>query len=168
MSKKNVKAFTILELTITMMISAILITLTFIIYGIVSRSYQSYSKKNDEVLVMLTLDKLLKRDFSRAERIERKDSTIWIINRIDTARYAFGAGFIVRTRGIIDTFRVNHQQLETKFEGQVPQVNPDSVIFQDELYFAIYYHDQVIPFHYYKQYSSENLFQNDANAIYRP
>lgn len=166
MSNQNLKAFTILELVITMMISAILIGLTFTIYGIVTRSYQSFSKKNDEVMVMLTLDRLLRRDFSKAEAIRRQGSKIFIIGRNDTVRYDFESGYLVRTRGIIDTFKVDYQQFDSKFEGRSPEINPDSVVLQDELSFSITYHDQVIPYHYFKQYSSETLFQNDHYAIH--
>jgi hypothetical protein len=166
MSNSNVKAFTILELVITMMISAILIGLTFTIYGIVTRSYQSFSKKNDEVMVMLTLDRLLRRDFSKAEVIMRRRSEILIIGHNDTARYDFGSGFLVRTRGIIDTFKVDYQQLESGFEGHPSEINPDTAVLQDELSFSVTYHDQVIPYHYFKQYSSETLFQNDHYAIH--
>lgn len=164
MNSRTLKAFTILELIITMMISAILIGMAFTMYSIVSRSYQSFSKKNDEVLTMLTLDRLLKKDFSTAERIARKDSALLIISRADTARYTFKSGFLVRTRGITDTFRVDHRQLETKFEGRRYEASVDSAALQDELSFGISYHEQVIPYHYRKQYSSETLLQNDPYA----
>ncbi|GGH22124.1 PulJ/GspJ family protein [Mucilaginibacter phyllosphaerae] len=166
MSKLKVKAFTILELVITMMISAILIGLTFTIYGIVTRSYHSFSKKNDEVMVMLTLDRLLRRDFSKAEAVRRQGLKVLIIGQNDTTSYTFDSGFLVRTRGITDTFRVDYQQLDSKFEGRPPETNPDSAVLQDELSFSITYHDQVIPYHYFKQYSSETLFQNDHYAIH--
>jgi Tfp pilus assembly protein FimT len=166
MSKHKVNAFTILELVITMMISAILIGLTFTIYGIVTRSYQSFSKKNDEVMVMLTLDRLLRSDFSKAEAVRRQGSKILIIAHRDTVCYAFESGFLIRTHGITDTFRVDHQQLDSKFEGRPPETNPDSAVLQDELSFSVTYHDQVIPYHYFKQYSSETLFQNDHYAIH--
>lgn len=149
-----------------MMISAILIGLTFTIYSIATRSYQSFSKKNDEVIVMLTLDRLLRRDFSKAEAIRRQGNKILIIGYNDTARYDFESDFLIRTRGIIDTFKVDYQQLDSKFEGRPFETNPDTAVLQDELSFSVTYHDQVIPYHYFKQYSSETLFQNDHYAIH--
>jgi hypothetical protein len=166
MSKQTVKAFTILEITITMMISAILIGLTFTIYTIVSHSYRSFSDKNDDVLVMLTLDKLLKRDFLKAESVLRKGSAILIIGRTDTALYDFKPGYLVRTRGITDTFRVNYQQLDSRFEGVSSNPSADSTVLQDELSFRIDYKDQAVPYHYFKHYSSETLLHNDPYAIH--
>ena len=168
MSKQTLKAFTILEITITMMIAAILIGLTFTIYTIVSRSYRAFSDRNDDVLTMLTLDKLLKRDFSKAETISRKGSGILIISKTDTAFYDFKEGYLIRSRGITDTFRVNYQQLDSRFEGVSSSPPADSTILQDELSFSVDYKGQVVPFHYYKHYSSENLFYKDHYAIYRP
>lgn len=166
MSKQTLKAFTILEITITMMIAALLIGLTFTIYTIVSRSYRSFRDKNDDVLALLTLDKLLKRDFLNAETIYRKGSEVLIIGRADTALYEFKEGYLVRTRGITDTFRVNYQQLEGRFEGVPSGASADSSTLQDELSFIIDYKGQVVPYHYFKHYSSQTLFHNDHYAIY--
>ena len=166
MSKQRLKAFTILEITITMMVSAILIALTFTIYTIVSRSYRAFSDRNNDVLTMLTLDKLLKRDFLKAETIRRKGSEILIISREDTALYDFKEGYLIRTRGITDTFRVNYRQLDSRFEGISASPPADSTILQDELSFSVDYKGQAVPYHYFKHYSSETLFHSDHYAIY--
>jgi prepilin-type N-terminal cleavage/methylation domain-containing protein len=160
MSKHTVKGFTLLEITLTMMISAILIGLTFTIYTIVSRSFSLFTRKNDEVMVMLTLDKLLKRDFLTAETIRRKDSQVFFIGRQDTAVYDFKEHFITRTKGIRDTFRVTCQDLNSKFDHTESGLAGDSSVLQDELFFRIKYIDQTIPYHYLKHYSSETLLNN--------
>jgi len=69
MNKYRVKAFTIFEMVITMMITAIVIGIAYTSYSIVVKSYNSFNNKNNDMAVVINLDHLLKRDFERAETI---------------------------------------------------------------------------------------------------
>lgn len=157
MKNSKLQSFTLLEITVTMIISALLIGLTFTIYNLVSGSYNSFSTKNDKVIVLLTLDKLLKRDFSNAEKIWREGNNIFIANQQDTALYKFELGLLVREIGKVDTFDIDYRDLITKFEGKIAE-RTEQTQLQDEVSFIVTYGDQSIPYHFYKRYSSDNLF----------
>jgi hypothetical protein len=61
-----------MEVTVTMMIAAILMGITYTTHIIVSKSYLSFNTKNAGMAEVELLDKLLKRDFDRADVIAKK------------------------------------------------------------------------------------------------
>jgi len=167
MNKHRVKAFTILEVTITMLIAALVIGITYTAYMIVFKSYASFNHKHDDMAVLLTVDHLLKRDFEQAETIE-KDATGVTIKRNDKLiKYEFQPDFIVRNDSRIDTFKVKMQDVILSFEN-VPVTQMQETAEQnriDELGFSLIYQDTKIPCHYAKTYSSVNLIKRNPNAV---
>jgi prepilin-type N-terminal cleavage/methylation domain-containing protein len=168
MNQHRVKAFTIMEVTVVMMIAAILMGITYTAYTIVSKSYLSFNTKNTEMAEVEVLDKLLKRDFDQAGVIQKTTSSILITNTGQTIQYLFTPDFIIRTAGITDTFKVKTDSLITSFEGQpVEEAGPSEEQNRlDELSFTLVYQNENIPCHYHKQYSSANLIQRNPDAIH--
>lgn len=160
-------AFTILEMTIAMLVAAILIGMTYTAYGIVSRSYLSFIGKNKDMENAVQLDKLLKKDFFRASAISGDKHTIVLKTDSDKVTYTFNPDVITRTQGITDTFKVQIVSVGTSFENHPTDDNPTPVSqgLLDDLELTISCQDQNIPYHYHKQYSSVNLFQQYPDAI---
>ena len=169
MNKLNLKAYTILEITITMIISAIVISLTYTAFGIVSSSYNQYRKDQDGILELTQLDKLLKKDCTMAKRITTGPDGLIFTEEDKRVVYIFSGAYVTRTSGIIDTFRISTQNFKTEFEqlptAQREEVQPDSTDI-DEISFEIRYKNRAIPYIYHKQYSSEDLMINKPNAIH--
>jgi prepilin-type N-terminal cleavage/methylation domain-containing protein len=167
MSRYKVQAFTLMEVTITMLIAAILIAVTYTSYSIVIKSYNSFTNKNNDMAVLVSLDHVLKRDFEQAKTI-LKDSAGFSFRK-DSAlvRYEFSADYIVRKAARIDTFKVQNQDVSGSFEN-VPLLELQTTAAQniiDELDFTILYQKETIPCHYHKMYSSENLIEKKPDAI---
>jgi Tfp pilus assembly protein PilE len=167
MTRYKVQAFTIMEVTITMLIAAILIAVTYTSYSIVIKSYNSFTNKNNDMAVLVSLDHVLKRDFEQS-RVILKDSAGFSFRK-DSAlvRYEFSADYIVRKATRIDTFKVQNQDVSASFEN-VPLLELQTTAEQniiDELDFAIQYQKEEINYHYHKTYSSENLIEKNPNAI---
>ncbi len=167
MNKHRLKAFTIIEVTITMLVSAILIGITYTSYSIVSKSYRSFNVKNDDMAALETLDGLLKKDFIKAEIILKDSTGISFNSPGHIVKYIFAPDFIVRTSGITDTFKIATEKINTSFEKQpVNEVNlSDEQNRLDELDIDMIFQNEKIPYHYYKQYSSVNLIQRNPNAV---
>jgi prepilin-type N-terminal cleavage/methylation domain-containing protein len=168
MKPYRLKAFTIMEVTVTMMIAAILMGITYTAYTIVNKSYLSFNTKNNDMAEVELLDQLLKRDFDQAGVIQKNTGGIVITNTGQTIQYVFTPDFITRTSVITDTFKVKTDSLMTSFEGQ-PIDEAGSSEEQnrlDELSFTLIYQNENIPCHYHKQYSSVNLMQRNPNAIH--
>ena len=161
MNKHHLRAFTILELTITMLLVALVIGITYTIYTIVSRSYESFQYKNEEIAVLDRLNELLSKDFSRSDSIFKTPRGLLFQSKRDTISYELDTGFITRTNTITDTFKVKTQDLNILYQNQ--SLNDNAPIAGksriDEMEFDIWLQNEKIPYHYHKLYSSENLIK---------
>jgi Tfp pilus assembly protein PilE len=167
MNRYKVKAFTILEVTITMLVTALLVAITYASYSIVMKSYRSFTNKNDDMAVLFTLDHLLKRDFDQAETIRKDTNGIMLTNNFKVVKYIVTPDFIVRHAIRIDTFKIQTQGWITSFENApINELQPIAEQNRiDEFRFNLAYQNEIIPYHYRKLYSSENLIQRNPNAI---
>jgi Tfp pilus assembly protein PilE len=157
----KVPAFTIMELTIAMLISAIVIGMMYTAYTIVSHSYLSFADRNGGTSTLTVLDQRLNRDISKAEIISRDSNTVTLTSSKDTVSYHFLTNGIVRQKMLADTFKVNIVSFNTSFESD--PVEGDQLPGQgkriDDIRLVLLLDSQKIPYHYHKTYSSVNLFQ---------
>ncbi|MES2113017.1 MAG: prepilin-type N-terminal cleavage/methylation domain-containing protein [Bacteroidota bacterium] len=163
----KVKAFTIMEVTITMLISAVLIGIAYTSYSIIIKSYNSFNDKNNKLAVLYNLDHLLKRDFDQAAIISKDQSDIAIKKDNVLITYKFYADFVTRKGASIDTFKVQTDGLITNFENApvIGLAGSGNLKRVDELLFNVQFDKEKIPYHYTKVYSSENLVENTPDAI---
>lgn len=174
-SKNNkVQAFTILEVTISMLLAAIVIGITYTSYGIISRSFLSFKARNEDIAMFTRVDQLLKRDFEQASDIYTNNNRVIIKkNALSVMSYEITPSYIVRNANIIDTFKVNTLHYQMLFEGKIKEtIDNNSATLDndendriDELLFTISYKNENIPFHYHKLYSSINLIKRNVDAI---
>jgi hypothetical protein len=156
-----------MEVTITMLLAAILIGITYTTYTIISKSYLSFTRKNDDMAVVLLVDKLLKKDFSHAEIVLKDSSGVSFKGANRIIKYKFSPDYIVRISGRLDTFKVQTEVIKTAFEQQPAAefsvIDEESRI--DDLELTILLQNEKIPYHYHKQYSSFNLIQRNPDAL---
>jgi len=164
--KKTVNAFTILEVTITMLIAGLLIGLTYTSFTIVSKSYRAFKDKNDRMSVLVSLDHVLARDFDRADIIIKAPDGISIKNSNQVIKYIFNTDYVTRISTKTDTFKVQPVEMKTAFENMpLTEVQAsDEQNRLDEVAFTVVFLDQKIPYHYHKQYSSDNLIKRNPDA----
>jgi len=97
-----------MELTVAMLLAAIVIGITYTAFSIISQSYMAYHNKNEDMAGLVRLDELLKKDFSHADTISKIENGI--VCKIDTVSvtYEFQPEYIVRRTTIIDTFKLKN------------------------------------------------------------
>ena len=166
-NKIRLPAFTIMELTIAMLLSAIVIGITYTAYTITARSYARFHRRSDTIGNLTRVNELLMKDFSSSDSVFRTDSGI-IVNRDSTIiRYEIDSNMVIRKSFRIDTFKIDIRDIAALFEGQTviftPPVQEADRI--DELSFTTIFDKQKIPYHYHKDYSSVNLSQRKAHAL---
>ncbi len=171
---KRLAAFTIMELTVSMLLAALVISITYTALTIVTRSYQGFSQKNGELAVLTRLDELLKKDFSAAQGIYKTARGITLPGAAPDAlpvRYEFGPDWVLRRTGLVtDTFKVVSVRSQMLFEGREIEQDteeegtPSEASRADELSLELVYKDEKFPYHYYKTYSSENLIKRKTHA----
>jgi prepilin-type N-terminal cleavage/methylation domain-containing protein len=167
MNKQRVRAFTIIEVTVTMLIAGILIAITYTSYSIIVKSYRSFTAKNEDIVVLVSLDHVLQRDFDRTDMILKETDGITLKNSDQVIKYTFGPDFIIRIAGKMDTFKVQTQEVNTSFEnipvGEVQADNEQNRL--DDLAFTLVFQNEKIPYHYHKLYSSDNLIKRNLHAV---
>lgn len=164
----KIQAFTIMELTIAMLISAIVIGMMYSAYAIINHSYQSFIDRNGGTATLSLLDQRLNRDISKAESISRYSHTIILKNSHDTVSYQFLPDRVIRKKALADTFKVTSENFNTSFESSPVEADPSQGKEEriDDLQVTLVLDGQKIPYHYHKIYSSVNLFQPLNDAIH--
>jgi len=156
-----------MEITIVMLISAIVIGIAYTAFNIINQSYQSFHQKNEHMADLVRLDELLRKDFDRAGVISKTTNGIIVKFATDSINYDFEPDITVRTSTIIDTFKLNVQDIVTNFElSPITAINSTAEQNRiDELEFSILFENEKIPYSYHKLYSSANLIERNPNAI---
>jgi Tfp pilus assembly protein FimT len=156
-----------MEVIIVMGIAAILAGFAYSAYTIISRSYLSFTSKNNNMGAVVLLDKLLKKDFNRAVRVTGGNHQLWFQLDSGVIEYEFQPALVIRRQGMADTLRVQTAAFRTSFEQQArDSTMTDSLELTDELELTLLLQKEKIPYHYHKTYSSANLFKSYPNAIH--
>lgn len=170
MKLSRLAAFTIMEITIAMLIAAIAIGITYTVYLTFSKSYQSYTTKHQAIATVLTLDELLRKDFNRAVLIQRDTGGIVVQFADHAVRYSFDTAFIVRTVLAVkaDTFKVKSDSVAMSFENNtVTGLSPDKEQNRiDQLDISLLLEKEKITYHYRKEYSSADLIHRKSHAVH--
>lgn len=156
-----------MEVTITMMVAAILIALTYTSYSLVVKSYGSFTNKNNDLGELITLDHLVNRDFDQAKIIKKDSAGFSFVKDSALVRYEFSADYILRKAARIDTFKIKNRNVNASFENTpVTELHDNADLnIIDAIDFVLMYQKDTIGYHYHKTYSSENLIEKNSNAI---
>lgn len=168
MKRHKIRAFTILEVVISMLITAIVIAITYTSYSIISKSYGSFNDKNKMLADYALLDHLLRRDVVQASLIQKDEDGITLTAPNKNIRYTFSNDYILRQSLRTDTFKFTSQALQVSFEHKPILALSDTLEQNrvDEISFDLLYQNEKIPYHYEKAYSSENLINRVPDAIH--
>jgi competence protein ComGF len=118
MNNNKVSAFTILEITVSMVVAAISFGIAFTAYKIINKSYENFDKQNQEVALFIKIDEWLRRDFSESQSVYLEDEGIKILKGNQFISYFIKEDMIIRNQEDlkIDTFRIQKIQFSTSFE----------------------------------------------------
>jgi len=157
--KATLKAFTIMEMVVAMLLAAIAIGLTYTVFSIFTQTYGDYTRKHQLLAIPDRVEQLLSRDFDKSTNILKTDSGLICESNQQLVVYQFSRNYILRKQMVRDTFRVNVDQFEAFFEKS-PVVEMDTTNAKnriDELQLKLIIENQRITYHFLKQYSSANL-----------
>jgi type II secretory pathway component PulJ len=154
---KRLPAFTLMEVTIAMLISAIAISMTYTIYRIVSKSYFDYSVKQDQMADLMTADQLIRTDFFSASQIRKTESGMDLLLKQGHIVYVFDKERLMRSQFDLktDTFKINAQLSNASFENKEAE-SGDRI---DQVKITVMAEGRNIPYIYNKKYSSNDLFE---------
>jgi Tfp pilus assembly protein PilE len=167
MTSHKVKAYTILELAITMLLSALVISIAYTAYRMVNQSYLSFTIKNNHSADLMRLDNLLKKDFFRADQITCDSAGILCHLKDHSVCYIFTRDFIIRKAGLTDTFKFKVENITPWYSSQQLQeaLSESTGHYVDALDFNLIFRDEKVPFTYHKCYSSTELINANVEFI---
>ena len=159
---RKIRAFTIIELVVVMILSSIIIGIIYSAYQIVNSQYGNYIKANKQITSEAVLTMLLNKDFAAAHFIKKEGERIFffdIENKVKS--YHFGDDFIVRnSNAVVDTFFIRALNIETLFLNQSPHFYNGLI---DELYFESATFGERI-FRFKKLYAADVLMGNELES----
>lgn len=157
MSKK-VKSYTLMEVTIAMLLSAICIGICYSTMQIIERYYIDFQKKHEANDAVISLKQVITRDILKANIVKKSSDGFRCEGDSIIISYLFSDKRILRQLESLktDTFKLDWKDLQIAFEGKVltDLDTADLISFKIKLDTTT-----TIPFIFSKQYSAHNLFR---------
>lgn len=153
----KIKAYTLFEVTIAMLLSAICIAICYSAYGIIAKYYAGFQQKNQTADVVLTLRHVLERDFLKSNMVLKNEEGVELQQDSSKTYYIFSPDAVLRKSGELhtDTFKLKPSEVGFFFEGR-EVLEPDTI---DELRFKMNLDQRIqVPIQLSKTYSAQNLF----------
>jgi len=121
MKTKKIDAFTISELLVVLVISSIVISLTFIVLSLVQRQITQIQKGYQNQQEILLLKRVLLKDMnSHQVFFKAKENRLIFMNSFDTIQYDFKPDYIVRE---IDTFKLKIKEKHFLLDNSIVESN---------------------------------------------
>lgn len=151
---KKLKAFTIIELIVTMIISGIVISMAFTIYFKTSTSFQRYVINAQSINDAMALHVLLRKEFENAENVQFRRGRLEIHKGEHIIYYDFAEEYVIRElKYDADTFWVYTKNLEYE-RLKSNRLYITTISFTFDLYENLYF-----PFFVSKEYTNQQLYK---------
>lgn len=154
---KKIKAYTLMEVTVAMLLSAICIGICYTAYDIIGKYYATFQQKNESADIVLSLRQVMEKDINKATIMMKTSDGFLCKQDIAAVAYIFNDGEILRQIESLrtDTFKVAWKDYFVGFEG-AEVIEADTL---DQVKFTLVMDKQTfVPLHFAKHYSSHNLF----------
>ena len=152
---KKIPAFTLMEVTVSMLIAGIAIGITYTAAHIISVTYGDYQKKQDQVAAFMMMDRLLKKDFAGQGTIVKTTEGIQMNMKGQLISYKFEDGYLIRDQYSLgtDTFKLDTKAVSCTFEKEAAADGQhiDELIVQAKL------ENEEVSLIYHKTYPSQDL-----------
>ncbi|MBA3971408.1 MAG: prepilin-type N-terminal cleavage/methylation domain-containing protein [Bacteroidetes bacterium] len=112
--RHKLRAFTLMELLVGMVISTILISFCYMGYRIIYEQYLNYRNIKTEVVDAMQFRSVMNNDFQKSNVVFFKDQTLTIVMpKGQLLRYDFSDKFVLRKAGdAIDTFLLKPENIK--------------------------------------------------------
>lgn len=156
---RKIDAFTLMEVIIVMIISMIVISLTYKTLDIVSMQYRQFNKNSKQVYELSLMETLLTKDFANSEYVKRVSNGMMCGFKRKSILYTFDDSSMIRVEGAVsDTFNIVPNNVRYYFSDKnVSNINGyiDRVVFVSNL-------SNSKLFTYRKIYASDFLLNTQA------
>jgi len=149
------KAFTIVEIIVVLIITAIVVSGSMLLYSNMNKIQHSSFNKGEEEAAFVLLTDVLRKDCKEARSLRYANNELNCIKEKEAISYEFAAEHIIRKAAVIDTF---------PFKTSTPLVGyADSAhLVVNSLSFSLSLKNDSVPFYLYKQYYPQFMMDNVA------
>jgi len=157
---KRLKAFTLLELLIGMVISSIIITIGYTSYRVIYKQYLNYKLTRKEMIEVAAFQNEFQNNFYNAEVVKAEENAICFEFSGDKKiKFTFFDTFITREiNELIDTFKIeNNNRVKVYIDENNTEIK--AFMFNSTLF------NEPIVFSFQKQYSSEYYIKHDLHSL---
>lgn len=154
----KIKAYTLMEVTIVMLISALTITICYSAYGIITNYYKSFQQKHKMSTEILSLKHVLDRDAEKSNHAFKTPFGCEFSLDSDKIVYTFTNHFILRQLNDLhtDTFKIKVKEMKGYFES-AEIIHPDTI---DQINFKVEISKDIdVAIQINKSYSATALFK---------
>ena len=157
---KKLKAFTLLELLIGMIISSIVIAIGYASYNMIYKQYLLYKSYRTELVEFAGLNSELHNNFYNSERVKAKETSLFFeFKNEKEIVFEFNDEFILRKeKESIDTFKVNVLNYKFFLQNE-SNIIVNAISFDSELL------KEMVQLRFEKMYSAEKLIEAEQNII---
>ena len=153
---KRFQAFTLHEMMIVMILSGILLGITYYSLEVMQSYYFLYNKEHSTLNDARTLQSLLQQDFDKSSSIVADDHLILCVGQFVQITYEFKQDYVLRLQlQVIDTFYYSPENIRYFFQGG--EFAPGIKQPISEMAFILQINKENIDFRAHKLYSAEEL-----------
>lgn len=150
---KKISAFTLLELSVVMVITGLVFAIAFSAYIIINKQYAEFSNSNEKIVDVSTVYAVLINDFAEAREIRKSGKKV-VLTRADNSQifYLFESNALIREINNLEDRFENISNEKFSFLG-LEQNETNGLV--DELYCEI--EKDAFPLHIRKYYAADVL-----------
>lgn len=149
----KVKAYTVIEMLVVMLISAISIGITYTTYRIFANQYLTYKHNAEDIAQYVVLDRLLSTDFLKSDKVLKTGDGLLIQSKLKEVHYEFREEYVLRRdQSLVDTFKVNPFHVTYWWNAQEQHL-PDRLV--DQLKFESNYKEEKLEYVFFKKYGAD-------------
>lgn len=158
---KRFPAFTIIELCMVMLLTAIVTGIAFLALQLFQSSTRHFKTDAQALDDLLVLHRLMAQDTWHANRLRYQDNGLRMEGQKGLIEYRFSPFVVVREHAMrIDSFHFEFTKPKFRFRQQEILL-PDLLV--DEFSFELVHKKEVHPFLFHKHYSAADLMQETSN-----
>ncbi len=160
MKVNTLKAFTLVELLVAMIITGIVVGITYQVYIMANRQFNSYKSGNEKLSQIIVFKGLLHTDFFQSSSVSKSlEKGIEVVYSDKKILYEWNDKYLLRNdNGLRDTFFINIRSSEMKFHNFI-QMKTNGLL--DELVLVFEETGSEHSFCFFKKYSADVLMLSD-------
>ncbi len=154
---QKIKAYTLMEVTVAMLLSAITITICYTAYGIMTNYFKTFHDKNATADEVLTFRHVLDSDVQKSNYLLKTTKGFELLQDSTHINYLVNDDYVLRQLNELrtDTFKLKVAELKSFFEYK-EIMEPDTI---DQINFKLFIQKDVpITIQINKYYSAAALF----------